>query len=188
MDNHEIFNTKIVAEKISSDLKLRNKIAGILDEYLRSTNKSIAVKSVQLPKFTVSQLGVRPLIDAEVRSRIFMKRPLIDVITNSYETMTLTDNDMQMKTTKLLVGFSRGLRFAKTHLMSDFDLARVKINNAVTMRINNEQRTKNLSADIIDMPFIKPFDTKSLNIHNNVASIGCEEFTMRRVMRTQFCS
>lgn len=79
------------------------------------------------------------------------------------------------------IGFTEGLNFKKTYLVTDFDLARVKINNDVRFNIDGQKIDKTLSADIIDMSFINAGDTYKKYMHYKLGKIGAKEWVMRNV-------
>ena len=177
LDANEVFNVSLVANRLK-DIFVDADAVSILNEYRTATKKSIVIESVKMPNFTVTSNGIVPSANKVVKSQYSMNRNIST--TDSYEVDSFIGNEI-LPQSQISIGFIAGLKFSKTYLTSDFDLARVKINNIFDFNIDGAKRSKTLSADIIDMSFINPGDTKSTNIHKKIGILGLSEFTMRRV-------
>jgi hypothetical protein len=99
-------------------------------------------------------------------------------IIDTFEVDSFT-NSSPMRATPISIGFIERITSAKTYLLIDFTLARVKINNRTRIKVGEDVLVKNLSADLIDMSFCNPGDTKSKGIHTNVARLNKREHTER---------
>jgi hypothetical protein len=180
MDVHNIFHIGEIARKLAYEFHSGQDVKAILNEYRESTKTNIIIEQVQIPGHLLINGKVVAGATPITQSKFSLKRS--DVPANdAFEVNTLLDPTLALVATENSIGFTEGLVSKITYLVSDFDLARVKINNKVTFNIDNKKIEKNLSADIIDMSFLNPGDTKSDYVHEKCHKISMPEWTMRQV-------
>lgn len=178
MDNTQIFDIRIVANNLLSDIN-NGALMPIFREYFNATRKKIEFMGAHLPGVDIVNNRVTPGVTTLKHSGYTMPRPN-DTVNDSFEVRSLSGDGL-ITPTQISIGFTEGIRFRMTNITNDFDLARVKINNIFDLRINGKRDIKTLSADIIDMSFINPGDTRTIWDHDKMDPLKLDKYTYRMV-------
>ncbi len=179
MDDGRVFQSDDISMMIQRDLLNSSDANSIVSEYSQSIKKQVSIESVT-NHMIITRDKISPTESPDLYSKYTLKRDYMP-IRDTFDVNTLVDHNYPMLQTSISIGFIEKIESRKSHLVTSFDLARVKINNKAMIKINGVMQTKNLSADLIDMSFINRDDTYYTDLHNRISAIGRAEWTIRRV-------
>lgn len=180
LDNHDTFDLGNIARMIQRDLLKSTDAQMFSYNYGRSIGKPVTIEKVELNGLTITQDRISSNGNADNPSKFSFKRPGAENITDTFQVDTLYDpNTSPMQTSNVSIGMIEGILGLVTFMKTHFDLARLKFNNKVTVNVGGQRMDRNFSADIVDMSFIRPDDTKTINLHEKLGTLP--EMTIRKL-------
>lgn len=180
LDNHDTFDLGNIARMIQRDLLKSTDAQMFSYNYGRSIGKPVTIEKVEINGLTITENKVSSNGNADNPSKFSFKRPGAENITDTFQVDTLYDpNTSLMQTSNVSIGMIEGILGLVTFMKTHFDLARLKFNNKVTVNVGGQRMDRNFSADIVDMSFIRPDDTKTINLHEKLGTLP--EMTIRKL-------
>lgn len=180
LDRHDTFDLGNIAHMIQRDLLKSTDAQMFSYNYGRSIGKPVTIEKVELNGLTITQDRISSNGNADNPSKFSFKRPGAENITDTFQVDTLYDpNTSPMQTSNVSIGMIEGILGLVTFMKTHFDLARLKFNNKVTVNVGGQRMDRNFSADIVDMSFIRPDDTKTINLHEKLGTLP--EMTIRKL-------
>lgn len=179
LDTYDTFDLGNITHMIQRDLLRSQDGKSFAMAYSKAIGKPVTIEKVEIEGRTITHDIISSGGISNVPSKYSFKRPGAN-ITDTFQVNTLYDPNMSpMIETNVSIGFIEGILGMTTYMKTHFDLARLKFNNKVTVNVGGQRVDRNFSADIIDMSFIKPDDTKTINLHNKLGTLP--EFTVRKL-------